>query len=137
MQIQPYLYFNGNCDEAIAFYRAALGAEQVMLMRYHDCPEPLDPARVPPDMADKVMHASLRIGESVILLADGCGTGQAGFQGFNLTLTVRDEAEADRAFTALTEGGKVQMALAKTFFSPRFGMALDRFGVGWIVYVAA
>ncbi len=135
MEIQPYLVFNGRCDEAIAFYRAALGAEQVMLMRFKECPEPLDPARVSPAMADKVMHAQIRIGQSVILLSDGPCTGETGFQGFNLTLTVRNEAEADRAFAALTEGGKVQMPLAKTFFSPRFGMAQDRFGVGWIVYV--
>ena len=135
MEIQPYLLFNGRCDEAIAFYRAALGAEQVTLMRFKDSPEKLDPARVSPAMADKVMHAQIRIGESVILLSDGACAGETGFGGFNLTLTVRDKAEADRAFAALTEGGKAQMPLTKTFFSPRFGMAQDRFGVGWIVYV--
>ena len=135
MEIKPYLLFNGRCDEAIAFYRTALGAEPVMLMRFKDSPEDLDPARVSPAMADKVMHAQIRIGESVVLLSDGACTEGAGFGGFNLTLTVRDEAEADRAFAALAEGGKVQMPLAKTFFSPRFGMLQDRFGVGWIVYV--
>ena len=136
MQIQPYLSFNGRCDEAIAFYCAALGAEQVMLMRFRDAPVPLDPALVPPDMADKVMHARLRIGESVLLLSDGGCSGEAGFQGFALTLTVPDEAVADRRFAALAEGGKVQMPLAKTFFSPRFGILQDRFGVGWMVFVA-
>ena len=136
MQIQPYLSFNGRCDEAIAFYCATLGAEQVMLMRFRDAPVPLDPALVPPDMADKVMHARLRIGESVLLLSDGGCSGEAGFQGFALTLTVPDEAVADRRFAALAEGGKVQMPLAKTFFSPRFGMLQDRFGVGWMVFVA-
>jgi PhnB protein len=136
MQVHPYLSFNGQCEEAIAFYRAALGAEQVMLMRFRDAPEPMDPARVPPAMVDKVMHARLRIGESVLLLSDGAGMSEAGFRGFHLTLTVADAAEADRAFAALADGGKVQMPLAQTFFSPRFGMLQDRFGVGWMVYVA-
>ncbi len=137
MQIQPYLFFNGTCDEAIAFYRTALGAEQVMLMRFRDSPEPLDPTRLPPGMEDKVMHARLRIGNSVVLLSDGGCMGGAGFQGFHLSLTVENEAAADRTFAALAEGGKVQMPLAKTFFSPRFGMVQDRFGVGWMVYVGA
>ena len=118
MQIQPYLLFGGACDEAIAFYRAALGADVTMLMRFKDCPEPLDPARVPPGTEDKVMHASLRIGESTVLLSDGMCQGRPSFQGISLSLTVADEAEADKVFTALSEGGQVQMPLAKTFFSP-------------------
>ena len=136
MQIQPYLMFGGACEEAIAFYRAALGAEVTMLMRFKDCPEPLDPGRVPPGTEDKVMHASLRIGGSTVLLSDGMCKGLTSFQGFTLSLTVADEAEAERVFAALGEGGQVGMPLAKTFFSPRFGMLTDRFGVGWMVYVA-
>ncbi len=136
MQIQPYLMFGGASEEAIAFYRAALGAEVTMLMRFKDCPEPLDPARVAPGTEDKVMHAALRIGGSTVLLSDGMCKGPTSFQGFTLSLTVADEAEAERVFAALGEGGQVGMPLARTFFSPRFGMLTDRFGVGWMVYVA-
>jgi PhnB protein len=133
MQILPYLMFDGRCDEAIAFYREALGAEVVMLMRFRDSP---DPAMAPPDSADKVMHAALRIGETTILASDGRCRGQANFQGFALTLVAADEAEAKRRFAGLGEGGQIQMPLAKTFFSPCFGMLADRFGVSWMVYVA-
>ncbi|MGH7040981.1 MAG: VOC family protein [Acetobacteraceae bacterium] len=137
MQIQSYLFFDGAAEEAIAFYRAALDAEVVMLLRFKDCPEPPDPAMVPPGAEDKVMHASIRIGETTLLISDGRCQGQPGFQGFSLSLTVPDEATAERLFTALADGGKVQMPLARTFFSPCFGMVADRFGVSWMVYVAA
>ncbi|QJD30278.1 VOC family protein [Methylococcus geothermalis] len=134
MQIQPYLFFDGRCDEALEFYRSVLGAEVTLLMRFKDSPEP--PQCTPPaGTEDKVMHASFRIGESVILASDGRCGGQPSFQGFSLTLTVADENEADRLFAALAEGGQVQMPLAKTFFSPRFGMVIDRFGVCWMVLV--
>ena len=136
MQIQPYLFFDGRCDEAIAFYRAALGAELVMLMRYKDAPETIDPARLPAGMDEKVMHAQLRIGESAVLLSDGQCIAREGFRGFHLSLTVADPAEAGRVFAALADGGTVQMPLERTFFSPSFGMVQDRFGVGWMVYVA-
>lgn len=131
VQIQPYLFYDGRCDEAIEFYRAAVGAEVTMLMRFKDSPEPAshgDP--------DKVMHASLRIGETTVLMSDGQCKGQLSFQGFALSLTAANDAEAERAFTALSDGGRVQMPLAKTFFSSKFGMLADRFGVLWMVYVA-
>jgi PhnB protein len=134
MQIQPYLFFDGRCDEAVAFYRRALGAEVTMLMRFKDSPEP---AVAPPENADKVMHAALRIGDTTILASDGRCQGQAKFQGFALSLTTVDAAEAERLLAALGDGGQVQMPLAKTFFSPRFGMVADRFGVSWMVYVAS
>jgi PhnB protein len=133
MEIQPYLFFDGRCEEAIAFYRAALGAEVAMLMRFKDAP---DPAMAPAGGADKVMHASLKIGETTVLASDGQCLGRPAFQGFALTLTTADEAEAERLFAALGDGGAVRMPLAKTFFSPRFGMVADRFGVTWMVYVA-
>jgi len=136
MQVQPYLFFDGRCEEALAFYGRAVGAKVSMLMRFKDSPEPAQPGMVPPDWQDKVMHASARIGESDILLSDGHGGEAAGFHGFGLTLTVPDEAEAERAFGTLAEGGQVRMQMAKTFFSPRFGMLVDRFGVLWMVYVA-
>lgn len=134
MQIQPYLFFNGRCDEAIEFYGSALGAEVTLLMRFKDSPEPPQCA-LPADAEDKVMHASLRIGETILLVADGICRGQPSFQGFSLTLTVASENEADRLFAALADGGQVQLPLAKTFFSPRFGMVSDRFGVSWMVLV--
>ena len=131
MQIQPYLFFDGCCDEAIEFYRGALGAETTMLMRYKDSPEPASHGA-----EDKVMHANLRIGETTVLASDGRCGGKPSFQGFALSLTVPDESEAERLFAALGDGGQVQMPMAKTFFSPRFGMVVDRFGVSWMVYVA-
>ena len=136
MQIQPYLFFNGRCEEALAFYRTAFDAEVQMLMRYKEAPEPPPPGMLPPGSENKVMHASLRIGDNVIMASDGHCTGEMAFQGFSLAVTVPDEAAADRAFNALAEGGKIGMPLAKTFFSPRFGMVTDRFGVGWMVMAA-
>jgi len=135
MEIQPYMFFEGHCEEAIEFYRQALGAEVTMLMRYKDSPVPPDPNMIPPGAGDKVMHASLRIGDTKVLVSDGHCQGWPGFQGFALSLTVANVAEADRAFTALADDGQVQMPLAKTFFSPRFGMVSDRFGVLWMIYV--
>jgi PhnB protein len=136
MQVQPYLFFDGRCEEAVEFYRSALGAEVVMLMRFKDSPDPPPPGMVPPGGENKVMHAALRIGDAMVLASDGRCSGQPSFQGFALSLTASNEAEANRLFASLAEGGHVQMPLAKTFFSPRFGMAADRFGVSWMVYVA-
>ncbi|HEY5316152.1 MAG TPA: VOC family protein [Pirellulales bacterium] len=135
MQIQPYLFFDGRCEEAIEFYRSALGAEVQMLMRFKDNPEPQE-GMVPPGAENKVMHAQVRVGETMVLVSDGRCLGKASFQGFALSLTVADAAEADRLFNALAAGGQIQMPLNKTFFSPRFGMVADRFGVTWMVYVA-
>jgi len=133
MQVQPYLFFDGRCDEAVEFYQSALGAEVTMLMRFKDSP---DPGMCPAGAQDKVMHASLRIGDSTVLASDGRCEGRPSFEGFALSLTVPDDAAAERLFAALGDGGQVQMPLARTFFSPRFGMVADRFGVSWMVYVA-
>jgi PhnB protein len=133
MQVQPYLFFEGRCEEALAFYRGALGAEVTMLIRFKESP---DPGMVAPGTGDKVMHASFRIGETTVLASDGRCQGPASFQGFALSLTVPNEAEAERLFGALGDGGQVQMPMTKTFFSPRFGMVADRFGVSWMVYVS-
>jgi PhnB protein len=133
--IQPYLSFEGKCEEAIEFYRSALGAELKMLLRFKDSPEPPPPGCVPPGAENKVMHAQFAIGKTVIMASDARCSGKPSFQGFNLSLTVPTEADADRAFNALAEGGQVQMPLAKTFFSARFGMVADRFGVSWMVLV--
>jgi PhnB protein len=136
MQVQPYLFFDGRCDEALGFYRQALGAEVTMLMRFKDSPDSHEHGMIPPGAGDKVMHASVRIGETTVLASDGRCLGRPSFQGFSLSLTVRDDAEAERLFHSLAEGGQVQMPLGKTFFSSRFGMVADRFGVAWMIYVA-
>ena len=133
-QLQPYLFFDGRAEEALEFYRKKLGAEVQMLMRFKDSPEPKGPTTPP---GDKVMHASFRIGEASILASDGHCMGKPTFQGFSLALSARDDAEAERWFEALSDGGKVQQPLIKTFFSSRFGMLADRFGVPWMIVVAA
>ena len=132
--VQPYLFFDGRCEEAIEFYRTALGAEVIMLSRFKDSP---DPSMCAPETEDKIMHASFRIGDTSLMASDGRCQGKSKFEGFSLSLTVRDEAEAERLFASLADGGQVQMPLAKTFFSPRFGMVADRFGVSWMVFVAS
>lgn len=134
MQVESYLFFEGRCDEAIAFYQKALGAEMKMLMRFNEGPEP---GMLAPGMEEKVMHASLRIGNANVMMSDGHCSGQPAFQGFALTLEVTDPAEAERFFNALTDGGKVVMPLTRTFYSPSFGMVSDRFGVLWMVIVQA
>ena len=135
MRVEPYLFFDGRCEEAIEFYRKALGAEVTMLMRYKESPEPPPPGMVPPGSENKVMHSNLRIGETMVMASDGNCQGKPSFQGFSLSVTAPNEAEAERMFAALADGGQVQMPLAKTFFSPRFGMVADRFGVSWMIIV--
>jgi PhnB protein len=134
--IQPYIFFGGRCEEALKFYGTALGAQVDFLMRYKESPEPLPPGRLPPGYENKVMHATFRISGNTLMASDGCEEG-ASFAGFSLSLAVPTEAEANRAFAALADGGQVKMALTKTFWSPRFGMLTDRFGVGWMVSVVA
>jgi len=136
MQVESYLFFDGRCEEALEFYRKKLGADVTMLMRYKDSPEPHQPGMIPPGAENKVMHASFRIGETTLMASDGRCQGQPNFQGFAQSLTVSNEAEADRLFAALADGGQVHMPLTKTFFSPRFGMVADRFGLTWMIIVA-
>ena len=136
MNIQPYMFFEGRAEEAAEFYKSKLGAEVEMLMRNKDAPEKPPPGMLPPGSDNKVMHMSLKIGGATVLASDGNCSGKPNFQGFSLTLVVRDETEAKQVFAALAEGGQVRMPLSKTFFSPSFGMLADRFGVGWMVYVA-
>ena len=134
VSVQPYLFFGGRCEEAIEFYRKALGAELVMLARFKDAPE-RQPG-LPECFDEKVMHATLRIGETMVMASDGRCEGQANFEGFSLSITLPEEAEAERIFTALSQdGGLVTMPLEKTFWAPKFGMLQDRFGVGWMVSV--
>jgi PhnB protein len=132
--VQPYLFFNGRCEEAVEFYRTALGAEVQMIMRYKESPEPPPPGMVPAGWDDKIMHSSFKIGGHLIMASDGCTT-EPGFTGFSLSLALPDEAAARKAFTALSEGGQIHMPLGKTFWSPCFGMLADKFGLGWMVTV--
>jgi len=127
--------FDGRCEEAIELYKKALGAKVEMLMRFKESPEPPPPGCMAPGTEDKVMHACLRIGDTAVMASDGQCGGKPSFQGVSLSITAPNEAEADRMFNALADGGQVQMPLAKTFFSPRFGMVADRFGVSWMVIV--
>jgi PhnB protein len=136
MKVEPYLFFNGRCEEAMAFYKETLGAEVTMQMRMSESPEPPPPSMVPPGFENKIMHANMRIGESMVMLSDGNSNLPPQFQGFSLSLGAADIAQAERFFTALGKGGTVQMPLGKTFYSPCFGMVTDRFGVGWMVIVA-
>ncbi len=133
--IQSYLFFNGNCEEAVEFYRTALGAEVLMTMRFKDSPDTPPPGMVPPGYENKIMHTSFRIGQTTVMASDGCDTQKPAFEGFSLSLAVATEAEAERYFNALAEGGQVKMPLTKTFWSPRFGMLTDRFGIGWMINV--
>ena len=133
--IQPYLFFDGRAEEAIDFYRRTVGAEVEMMMRFSDSPEPCPEGMVPKGSEHKIMHACIKIGGSPVMASDGNCQNRAAFQGFSLSYTVPDEKAADRVFNALADGGQVQMPLNKTFFSPRFGMVADKFGVSWMVYV--
>lgn len=135
MVIAPYLFFEGHCEEALAFYAQALGAETTMLLRYKESPEPMPANMLPPGNEDKIMHASFRVGEAVIMASDGMCSGQSSFAGFSLSISITGQDEAERVFVALSDGGAVQMPLGKTFFSPHFGMVTDRFGVSWMINV--
>ncbi len=136
MQVQPYLNFDGRCEEAVEFYRRALGAEVMMLSRFKDAPPEACGSDITA-LSDKVMHASFRVGDSTVMASDSHCKGQPNFQGFSLSLTAANEAEAERLFAALSDGGQVQMPLTKTFFSPSFGIVADRFGISWMVVAAA
>jgi len=131
MNVQPYLFFEGRCDEALEFYRRAAGAEVTELVRYRDNPD----GTCKPGTEDKVMHCSFRIGDTTIWASDGLCAGQTKFHGFSLAITVSTADEAERLFAALSDGGQVQVPLAETFYSPLFGMLIDRFGMLWMVVV--
>jgi PhnB protein len=127
------LNFDGRCEEALEFYKRAIGAEVTRLMRFRDSPEPPAPGCMAPGSENKVMHAQFRVGHTLIMASDGRCTANTVFQGFSLSLIVNSDAEVDRLFNALSDGGQVQMPAAKTFFSSRFGMVTDRFGVSWMI----
>jgi PhnB protein len=136
MFAQPYLFFDGRCDEALEFYKRALGAEVTMLMRFKDSPDPAARENCGPGVADKVMHANVTIRDTQIMMSDGRGEGSPKFDGFGLALNATDAADADKLFAALDDGGNVIMPLTETFFAHKFGMLHDKFGVMWMIMAA-
>ena len=132
MQVQPYLFFDGRCEEAIEFYKQALGVKVQMTMRFNESPDKPPPGCAPSD-PNKIMHACLTIGDAQVMMSDGLANGTPEFKGFSLSLSAKDEADANRMFAALGVGGQVRMPLGETFFAERFGMVADKFGVGWMI----
>ena len=135
--VQPYLFFGGRCEEAIEFYKGAIGARVNRIVKFKDAPEKPPEGMLAPGFEEKVMHSSFTVGESELMASDGCGPGSSNFSGFSLSLSVKTEAEAERAFTGLAAGGTVTMPLSRTFWSAKFGMLKDKFGVEWMVNVLA
>jgi PhnB protein len=139
MQVQPYLFFDGRCEEAVEFYKKNLGAKVEMMMRFSENPDKDkmgDGCGAPAGSENKIMHACVKIGDTAVMASDGMCAGKPDFKGFSLSITAKNEAEADKLFDALAQGGQVQMPMGKTFFAPKFGMVADKFGVGWMVIVA-
>lgn len=130
--VQPYLFFGGRCEEALEFYRTAIGAEIERLVRFKESPEPQG---LPDCFDDKIMHASVRIGKTTIMVSDGQCEGDQNFDGFSLSITVPDAVQAENIFAALAKDGLIVTQLEKTFWAPKFGMLQDRFGVSWMVSV--
>lgn len=131
-RLTPYLFFSGRCEEAISFYMSHLGAEQLFLMRFNDSPDATPPGMLAPGFETKVMHSTVRIGETIVMMSDGCDA-ETKFSGFRISIALPTEADAQRVFAALSQGGTVEMPLTKTFWSSCFGMLTDQFGIGWMV----
>jgi PhnB protein len=132
MKVEPYLMFSGRCEEALAFYQQAIGAQTVMVMRFDESPDP-PMMPLPPDWGKKVMHCAMMVGDTQVMASDGMSSEPVSFAGVSLSITANDEAQARRMFDALSAGGNVFMPLGKTFWSPCFGMTSDRFGVNWMI----
>ena len=137
MQVQPYLFFDGRCEEALEFYKKTLGAKVEMMMRFKENPDKDKNPNCMPADDNKIMHAAFKVGDTMVMGSDGMAAGgKPEFKGFSLTVSAKDDAEAEKTFAALSDGGKVEMPLTKTFFSSKFGMLNDKFGIGWMVIVA-
>lgn len=135
MQVHSYLFFEGRCEEAIAFYKETLGAKPGMLMRYSESPESCPEGMLPPGSGDKIMHGEFTIGDSMVMASDGMVSGKTKFDGFSLSVDFTEVPAAEKAFHALADGGSVSMPLGETFFAKTFGMVKDRFGMNWMVIV--
>lgn len=139
-QVHSYLNFDGRCEEALEFYKKALGAEVEMILRFKDNPDNAAEGGGCADLKadpNKIMHSSLRIGQSTVMMSDCQCAGETKFQGFSLSLSLQTEEEAQRVFNALADGGQVEMPLVKTFFAQSFGLVSDRFGVSWMIIIPA
>lgn len=135
--IEPYLFFGGRCEEALAFYESALDAKRIMVMRFHEAPDSPPEGMLAPGWETKIMHSAISIGGSTVMMSDGCGPDSGKFDGFRLSIGTDNEDQAQQFFTALSAGGSIEMPLGKTFWSPCYGMCTDPFGVGWMVSVVA
>ena len=135
MRVQPYLFFDGRCQEALDYYQSVLQAEILSIMRFKESPVPPDEGAVPEGSDEKIMHATFRIGDSVLMASDGCCQGEPNFEGMSLTITLNDPDRAEDVFSALADGGEIQMPMTQTFFAQSFGMVADRFGLSWMVLV--
>jgi PhnB protein len=138
MQVQPYLFFEGRCEEAVTFYREQLGAQVIMMMRFKENPdsgksEAASGCSMPPGTEEKIMHCAFTVGDSMLMASDGMCSGKANFAGVSLSLTANDEQQAEKYFASLSDGGQVQMPMTQTFFAKRFGMVQDKFGVSWMI----
>jgi PhnB protein len=133
----PYLFFNGRCEEALEFYRQALGAEIQMMMRFKDSPEQAQCPEGSAPPPDKVMHACIKLGNGILMASDGMEFGGPRFAGFSVSYEAKDEADAKRRCEALAKGGQVQMPVGETFFAKAFGMVQDKFGLSWMVIAGA
>lgn len=128
--VQPYIFFDGKCEEALEFYKDAIGAKVDMMMRFKEAP---DQSQMQPNTGEKVMHAAFHVGTTQVLASDGHCAGKPSFQGFGLALNAKNDAEAEKLFTAVGKGGQVLQPLTKTFFASKCGMVTDKFGIMWMV----
>ena len=135
MQVQPYIFFDGRCEEAVNFYKTALNAEVTMMMRFKENPDPQPNPMGGKELDEKIMHASFKVGQTDVMASDGYAKGKPEFKGISLSVSTATEAEAKKIFGALSDGGNVTMPLSKTFYSPCFGMVTEKFGVSWMVIV--
>ncbi len=135
MRVEPYLMFSGRCEEAIAFYKQAIGAQATMVMRFDESPDKNHPMPLPPNWGPKIMHCAIKVGDTIVLASDGMSEEPVSYAGVSLSITADNEAQVKRLFDALSQGGKVFMPPSKTFWSPCFGMTSDKFGVNWMVGV--
>jgi PhnB protein len=135
MRVEPYLMFSGRCEEAIAFYKQAIGAQTTMVMRFDESPDKNHPMPLPPNWGQKIMHCAIKVGDTMLLASDGMSEEPVSYAGVSLSITADNEAQVKRLFDALSQSGKVFMPPGKTFWSPCFGMTSDKFGVNWMVGV--
>ena len=130
MQLNPYLLFNGDCEQALKFYEQTLGAKIEFLTRFAGSPSA---EQAPPEWGDKVLHATLKIDGNVVMASDAPPGHYEKPQGMSISISLNDRAKAESIFNALAEGGKTLMPFAKTFWASGFGMCVDRFGIPWMV----